>query len=295
MWKLHIARAFAAGQIPLWNPHIFTGIPFFAAGQASVAYPLNLLFYVLPLDAAYGWFTALQLAIAGINTYILARVLRLRPLSALFSGIVFQFSGFMIVSVVFSMVIAAASWLPLLLAVIEIIIQKQEEKGSASFHPIPYVIAGAAVVGISALAGHPEFFYYTLLVAGMYSAARLAIAWTRIRGQQTNDERRTTNVKHPISRSASLTLVHRPSSIVHRSAHYAIRILKLAAWLLVLALLGIAAGALQLIPLYELVTLNFREGSASFQQVLDWAWPSRHVLTFALPNVFGNPSHHQLV
>src|SRR5690554_255792 len=34
VWKLHIRRALDAGQIPLWNPQIFTGIPFLAAGQS---------------------------------------------------------------------------------------------------------------------------------------------------------------------------------------------------------------------------------------------------------------------
>src|SRR4051794_36640039 len=34
VWKLHIRRALADHQIPLWNPQLFTGIPFLAAGQA---------------------------------------------------------------------------------------------------------------------------------------------------------------------------------------------------------------------------------------------------------------------
>jgi O-antigen/teichoic acid export membrane protein len=278
VWKLHIHQALANGQIPLWNPQIFTGIPFFAAGQASVAYPLSLLFYILPLEVAYGWFTALQLAIAGINLYLFGRVLRLRPVAALFSGVVFQFSGFMIVSVVFTMVIAAASWLPLVLAIIEYVIQKQEEKGSGSFRPVPYVVAGAAILGVVALAGHPEFFYYTLLVAGLYTTVRLLVAWRRI--AESGDGRRTTE-------HASRFTFH-----VSRSTQHAARIMKLGGWILALALLGIAAGAVQLIPLYELVTLNFREGSASLQQVVGWAWPNRHLLTFFLPDIFGNPSHH---
>ena len=57
-------------------------------------------------------------------------------------------------------------------------------------------------------------------------------------------------------------------------------------------LLGLSAGAVQLLPLYELVQQNFREGSASYQQIVGWAWPDRHILTFFLPDVFGNPSHH---
>ncbi|MCB0160007.1 MAG: hypothetical protein KDD83_17870, partial [Caldilineaceae bacterium] len=78
VWKLHVRAALADGQIPLWNPQLFTGQPFFAAGQASVLYPLSILFYLLPINVAYGWFTALQVGLAGVNLYIFARVLGLR-------------------------------------------------------------------------------------------------------------------------------------------------------------------------------------------------------------------------
>lgn len=266
VWKLHILRTLGERELPLWNPQILSGIPFLAAGQASTLYPLNVLFYVLPLETAYGWFTALQVALAGINTYIFARTLRLHPLAALLSGVIFMFSGFLIVSVVFTMFLAAVAWLPLLLAVIEFTIQKQEEKGVQSFRPIPYVMVGAATVGLVILAGHPELLYYTLLVAGAYTAVRLVGVWM---GGQNAAATPSVGSRFPLS-----------------------RVLKLGGWLLTLALLGVALGAVQLLPLLELLPLNFREGSASLQQVRGWAWPDRHVLTFFLPDVFGNPSHH---
>jgi O-antigen/teichoic acid export membrane protein len=276
VWKLHIRQTLAAGELPLWNPQIFTGLPFLAAGQASTFYPLNLLFYILPMEIAYGWFTALQIALAGINIYILGRTLRLQPLPALLNGVVFMFSGFLIVSVVFTMFIAAVVWLPLLLAIIELIIRKQEEKGNTSFHPIPYVAAGITVIALIVLAGHPELIYYTALVTGAYTLVRLLVAWRRL----ASSEWRVAGGEWRVAQNATC------------NPQPATRVLKLAAWLLTIAVLGIAAGGVQLLPLLELVPLNFREGSATLQQVLDWAWPTRHVLTFFLPDVFGNPSHH---
>ncbi len=56
--------------------------------------------------------------------------------------------------------------------------------------------------------------------------------------------------------------------------------------------LGLALGGVQLLPLYELVSQSFREGSADLRQVLDWAWPARQLVTFVLPDAFGNPTHH---
>ena len=279
VWKLHVRRTLQQREIPLWNPQLFTGAPFFAAGQASAAYPLSALFYLLPIEVAFGWFTAIQLAVAGANAYLLGRVLKLRPAAALFSGVAFQFSGFMVVSVVFTMVIAAASWLPLLLATIERMVQKQEEKGVAGFRPIPYVVVGIGIVGLVVLAGHPEFLYYTLLVAGIYTIARLLVAWRRLRGTGGHHTAQTPNADHPRRATTDRRVLQALAGI--------------AAWILLIPILGLAAGAVQLLPLYELVQQNFREGSASYRQVIDWAWPDRHVLTFLLPDIFGNPSHHR--
>ncbi len=74
VWKEFIRSSVSQGEIPLWNPYLFSGVPFLAAGQHSALYPFSLLFLVLPLGQAYGWFTALQLALAGVNMYVLLRV-----------------------------------------------------------------------------------------------------------------------------------------------------------------------------------------------------------------------------
>src|SRR5688500_3083729 len=69
-WKTFIRQSIEQGEIPLWNPHQFSGIPFLAAGQQSTLYPLSILYYVLPLPAAYGWFTVVQLWLAGLFMYL---------------------------------------------------------------------------------------------------------------------------------------------------------------------------------------------------------------------------------
>jgi len=67
--------------------------------------------------------------ISSIGMYLFARALRLRPSAAIFAAVAYTFSGFMIVSVNFTMFIAAAAWLPYILAAIETMVHKQEEKG----------------------------------------------------------------------------------------------------------------------------------------------------------------------
>ncbi|NOZ71604.1 MAG: oligosaccharide flippase family protein, partial [Chloroflexi bacterium] len=255
-WKLLIREGLSERQLPLWNPYLFTGLPFLAAGQHSALFPLSIVYYVLPLSTAFGVFTWLILALAGMSMYVFARVLRVGRAGSLFAGIAYMFSGFFVGSVVFPMMIAGAAWLPLELALIEIVVRKQEEKGNAPFVPVAYIVAGAAVLGMQVLAGHVEITYYFLLVSAMYSLWRLFGVWRRLGAW-------------------------RP-------------LLRIAGWLLFMTATGLLLGAVQLIPLYELVSHNFREGSASYSQVVNWAWPSRHILTFAIPDIFGNPSHHTI-
>src|SRR5690606_34694781 len=39
-------------------------------------------------------------------------------------------------------------------------------------------------------------------------------------------------------------------------------------------------------------SMNFRSGSASYEEVIGWAHPLRDMIQFALPNFYGNPTHH---
>jgi hypothetical protein len=69
-------------------------------------------------------------------------------------------------------------------------------------------------------------------------------------------------------------------------------LLKPIIWLSGMVLIGLLLGAVQLVPLFEVGQMNFREGSASFAEVRGWAFPARRILTLALPNFFGNPAYH---
>ena len=91
-WKRFMIDSVRAGELPLWNPYLFAGVPFLAAGQHSALYPPSLLYYVLPLETAYGWYPVLNLAIAGWCMFALLRGYALRHGSALFGAVAFQLS-----------------------------------------------------------------------------------------------------------------------------------------------------------------------------------------------------------
>ncbi len=264
-WKQFIQESLQQRIIPLWNPYLFAGVPFLAAGQHGAYYPLGLMFLALPLVKAYGWYTLLQLWLAGLFTYFLGRVLGQRRGSAFLAGLVFQSCGFMLVSAAaFPMIIGAAIWLPLLLACVELVIQRAGD-GENAGRTLPWMVIGAIALGCQVLAGHIEITYYTLLVMAAFSVWRLAGPLWRIWRRDATLRRRL------------------------------LAVLKPPVWLFSLVALGLMLGAIQFLPFAEVGQTNFREGSATLAEVRGWAFPPRRILTLALPNFFGNPSHHNYV
>ena len=174
-WKRLARESFARGELPLWNPYILAGQPFMASGQNGSLYPLGILFYVLPLASAYGWFIALHLWIGALGAYWLARTLGATRLGGVVSGITFGFCGYLVVSFLWPMVVSTAVWLPTLLAVIEGQCQAGPRRA------VRPVALGGLVVGLQFLAGHLEMSLYLLLTAGMYTAFRL-IGRLRVEG-----------------------------------------------------------------------------------------------------------------
>jgi len=258
-WKRFIRAQIAQGEIPLWNPHVFAGIPFFAAGQHSALYPLSAVYYLMPLGAAYGWFILLNLWLAGLFMAGYLRALGSNRVGAGLAGLVYQLSGFLIASAVFPMIVAAAVWLPLILWMIENILRGRSLwifRGAA----LPWVIIGALAIGCNILAGHIELTIYTLLIAAYYAAVRLL--WDFGRRWRAG---------------GALPL------------RWAVRS---ALWLIIMLLLGLSLAALQLIPLFEFVQRNWRAERSSLDTVLSYAHAPRDLLQFLLPNFYGNPAHH---
>jgi len=271
-WKRFVLGSLSAGEIPLWNPYLFAGAPFLANGQHAALYPFGLLFLILPLAKAYGWFALSQVWLAGASMYLFGRILGMRRGGAALSGFVYQGAQFLVISAaVFPMIAAAVVWLPLLLGCVERVITTVVGPAEGRNRTILWAAAGAVALGCQVLAGHAEFTYYTLLIMALYAAWRVL---TEIR-----------NARYEIRNEA------KPHG---RGSYLVSRISYLAFWLSSMVITGLLIGALQLVPLFEVGRVNFRAGSATFEEVRGWAYPPRNALTFLLPNFFGNPTHHDV-
>lgn len=256
-WKTFIRENLSEGEIPLWQPNQFAGTTFLANGQHSMLYPFSVIYYVLPLDAAYGWFTVSQLWLAGLLMYVYVRGIGLSRIAGLIAALTIQLSSFFIVSTVHPMIQASAVWLPLELLMIEYVLLRKPFPGTGGRpNRLTWVLIGAVGLGMAHLAGHIEIVYYTLLVMAFCAACRLIWMWWPNK----------TNWRKLIA--PSLALVG-------------------------MVALGFGIGAVQFVPGVEAANNSFRtDRQDSLDQVLDYALPNRHIAKFLMPNVYGNPAHH---
>lgn len=251
-WKTFIRQNIETGEIPLWQPNQFSGTPFLANGQHSALYPLSVIYYILPLESAYGWFTVSQLWLAGLFMFIFLRGLKLSRFAGLTAAVGYQLSSFFIVATVHPMIQAASAWLPLILLMVEYIIQRKPLfPNTNAFSSLPYVLVGAVALGMSFLAGHVEMTYYTLLIIAMYAGMRLVIEF----------------------RASMQPIV----------------------MLILLVVLGFGLGAVQFLPFLETANSSFRTERSSLEEVQSYALPNRHIAKWLIPNIYGNPAHHDEV
>ncbi len=164
-------RAFAAsemlaGNLPLWNPHIFAGQPFLGAFQPALFYPPNLLYLVLPLDWAINLDATLHVFLMGWFGWIWVRGRGLEPLPAFYAAAVMMLCGALAMRVLAGQltVLAAACWTPAILAVAERLLRRAS---------LGVTLAGIAAVTLQILSGYPFYVFATALLVALVAAPRV--------------------------------------------------------------------------------------------------------------------------
>ena len=271
-WKSFIRRQLEAGEVPLWNPHLFAGVPFLAAGQHSLLFPLSVLYLWLPLWLAYGWFTVLVTWLAGVGAYLFARQLGLPRGGAAASALTFALGQIFLINPVHPMILAGMACLPYTLIAVEGLLRRVGSGEGLTVRVMLLALLGAASVALTFFAGHIEIALYSLIVVAYYTVARLVMASPPFvpplaGGEETPPPRPRGGTGWGLSLRAGLVVAG-------------------------VVLLGLALAATQIVPLFELVSRNYRAGATTLAEARDYAFPLRHILKFVMPDVFGNPAHH---
>lgn len=163
-WHVFTREAIWRGILPLWNPHVFCGMPFMANGQSAVLYPPNLIYGLLPLRFALlgdAWAHNFLLA---LGTYCLARTLGQSRSAALLAAGVLALSGAVSARLYAGHMTwhAARAWTPWLLWALLCFLRSGRPR-----YALLWALFGALQLG----AGHPPVALLSLaLCAGLFIA-----------------------------------------------------------------------------------------------------------------------------
>ena len=112
----YAADRIAAGELPLWNPYEFGGIPFLATIQPGVFYPpIRVAYAVLSGEDAHLLLFAMHVVIASLGALLLARDLGLALWPAVFAAAWVSQPIWLVRIYDHPIFLSAASWIPLLL------------------------------------------------------------------------------------------------------------------------------------------------------------------------------------
>ena len=170
------------GNLPLWNPYLFCGIPFFGLFQDALLYPLSLLFFRLPLAAAINWSIIIHVFLLGLFTYLWAGYNGRSTLAALLAGILTMFGGATYLHIFpgHLSLVCAMAWSALIFMIVDggwSALSKNHQprrKGERSFRLLSWGGAGAITVCLQVLAGHPQIVFVTAVAAGLYVCSKIA-------------------------------------------------------------------------------------------------------------------------
>ena len=164
-WRDFGFRELRNGNLALWNPHIYGGAPFFGGFQSALLYPPNWLHLVLPLGHAINWGIALHVFLAGYFTYLWCRHRGVSRVGATMAGGALMLGGQYVLRIVPGHLphLCVMVWTPVLLLAMD------GWRDEAPRH-WGWVLLGMTAVAMQVLAGHPQYVYYTGLVAALYAA-----------------------------------------------------------------------------------------------------------------------------
>src|SRR3990170_6613011 len=167
--RFYLAQELKAGRLPLWTERLYGGYPLVAETTIAAFYPPNLVFFtLLPAVLAFHVNFAFAFFLAGLFTYLFCRLIKLSRGASLLSAIAFTFSGYWVTHITHNIVIDTIAWFP-----VEIYLLERFVRASKRSSILLLSLVLAVVVAVQFLAGHAQFFVYSLFFAGLYLLFRL--------------------------------------------------------------------------------------------------------------------------
>jgi uncharacterized membrane protein YhaH (DUF805 family) len=192
-----IARSFRNGELPLWNPYTYCGMPVHANLQAQLFYPPTILTIWLSNLTGAGhllyfleWQIVLHVFLGGVFTFLLLKKLGVETAAALLGATVFQLGGFFASQTQHLGAMNGAAWLPLAWLSVISLAAKRTWRWTAAlavglamallagFSPVAVVVAGSTILlaAILVFTGRARRkLWWAVALAGVWAAALAAV------------------------------------------------------------------------------------------------------------------------
>lgn len=166
-WRHLAVEIWKSGQIPLWNPYVFSGTPLLANYQSAVLSPFNLIFLFLPFIDGWSVLVLLQPLLAGLFMFLFARSLKISTYGSVISSLAFMFSGFITTWMSYGTLGYAILFLPLALYSLENFFNSKK---------LRFLILFSLTFPLSFFSGHFQISLYFSFVVFAYILFRFVIS-----------------------------------------------------------------------------------------------------------------------
>lgn len=163
-WREFAMSELAQGRLPLWNPYNGAGAPLLANYQSALLYPPHLLYWLWSGPQTMGYLGVLHLAWAGLGMWFLTGGYQLPTLGRGVAALAFPLSSTLVARFGTFPMVDVAAWLPWLVLAVDALISRVT---------LWRILALAAVLAMQLLAGHAQWTFYSLVLAGGYVAWRV--------------------------------------------------------------------------------------------------------------------------
>jgi len=171
-WRMLVIENLKNFTFPLWNPFYFTGMPLLGNFQSATFSWVNIFFAFLPAVKAWSLGIIIQPLLTILFTFLFLRNLKINKIASFLGGIVFSFSAFSLTWLEYNVHGHAAMFLPLLLLMVDKIIEKRQ---------IKWALISGVLLTLSIFSGYPQIVFYSLTAVGFYALFRLFGFWKKER------------------------------------------------------------------------------------------------------------------
>lgn len=155
------------GELPLWCPYRFAGVPFVHDIQVGIFYPPYWPLFLLPpewIGVSLSWLLVAHLIATGWFMYAYARSQGFGSVGALVAAIGWMFSGKWMLHLLAAghTITIGLTWLPLVLLLLERAIQR---------HNLLWATAAGMAFALLTLGTHPQWTFYAGLFVALWTLA----------------------------------------------------------------------------------------------------------------------------